>query len=85
MSEAGDLRFHLSLRAVADPNHRDDRANTNDDAERGQHGPHFVPPQCAKCDVKCWYNSHTNGSGVMEQWSSGVFAKVFITPLLHRV
>ena len=36
LAEARDLRFHLRLRAVADSDHRDDRADTDDDAERGQ-------------------------------------------------
>ena len=36
LSEAGDLRLDLRFRAVADSNHRDDRADTDDNSERGQ-------------------------------------------------
>ncbi len=34
LTQSGDLRFHLRLGSVADSDHRDDRAHTNDNAER---------------------------------------------------
>ena len=61
LSEAGDLRFHLRFCAVADPNHGNDGANADDDAERGQHRTQFVSPQSAERDAKCWCNSHSDG------------------------
>ena len=41
----GDLRFDLRLGAVADADHRDDRADADDDAERGQDRAQLVPAQ----------------------------------------
>ena len=32
LPKAGDLRFNLCFRAVPNPNHRDDRRNTDDDS-----------------------------------------------------
>ena len=57
-AEAGDLRFDLRLGAVADADHGDDRADADDDAERGQHGTHFVPAQRAVSNVKCGSDAH---------------------------
>src|SRR5439155_19461987 len=68
LSETGDLRFYLRLRSVADPNHRNHRAHTNDDSESSQHRTQFVSPQSAECDVKCWCDSHRTKP---ECWSSG--------------
>ena len=34
-------------RAVADLHHGDDRGDADDDAERGEQGPHDVPPERA--------------------------------------
>jgi hypothetical protein len=34
-SQAGNLRFHLGFGTVADPNHRNDCADTDDNAQRG--------------------------------------------------
>ena len=34
-SEAGDLCFHLRLRAIANPDHRNDCADADDDTQRG--------------------------------------------------
>src|SRR5439155_10090841 len=58
LSEAGDLRFHLRLCAVADPDHGDHCADTDDDAKRSQHRTHFVSAQRAVGDVKCGRDSH---------------------------
>jgi hypothetical protein len=44
LSEARDLRLDLRFRAVADSNHRDDRADTDDNSQRCQYGAHLVPP-----------------------------------------
>ena len=54
----GDLRFDLRLRAVANPDHRNDRADADDDPERGQHRAHLVSAQRAIGDVKCGCDSH---------------------------
>ena len=45
LAQAGDLRFDLRLRAVANADHGDHGADADDDAERGQHGAQFVPAQ----------------------------------------
>ena len=52
-AQAGDLRFDLRFGAVADPDHGDDRADADDDAQRGQHRAHLVSAQRAEGDVKC--------------------------------
>ena len=57
-SEAGDLRFHLRLGAVADADHGNDSANTDDNTERGKHRTHFVSAQRAVGDIKCRGDSH---------------------------
>ena len=48
LAEARDLRLHLRLRAIADADHRDDRADADDDAERGERGAQLVSPQSAR-------------------------------------
>jgi hypothetical protein len=58
LSEAGNLRFHLCLRSVADPNHRNHRAHADDNSQCSQHRTQFVSPQSAERDVKCWCDSH---------------------------
>ena len=40
----------LGLGPSAESHHRDDRGDADDDAEHGQHRPHFVPAQRAKGD-----------------------------------
>src|SRR5213076_3235433 len=52
------LRFHLRLRAVANPDHCNDRADANDDPERGEHRAHLVSAQRPIGDVKCGCDSH---------------------------
>jgi hypothetical protein len=42
--EARDLRLDLRFRAVADSNHRDNRADADDNSQRGQYGANFVSP-----------------------------------------
>ena len=61
LPETGNLRLDLSLRSVANPNHCNDRANTNDDAERGQDRTQLISPQRAERNVKCWCDSHFIG------------------------
>ena len=57
-AKTGYLSFHLRLRAVADSDHGDDRADANDDPERGEHRTHLVSAQCPIGDVKCGCDSH---------------------------
>ncbi len=57
-SKAGDLRFYLRLRAVADADHGDHRADADDDTKRSQHRTHFVSAQRAIGDVKRRCDSH---------------------------
>ena len=57
-AEARDLRFDLRLRAVADAHHRDDRADADDDAERGKNGTQFVSAQRAERDLERRRDSH---------------------------
>ena len=45
LPEARDLRLDLRLRSVADADHGDDRADADDDAERGEHGAQLVLAQ----------------------------------------
>ena len=58
LSKAGDLRFHLRLGAVADPGHRNDCPDADDDSQRSEHGTHFVAAQRAVGNVKCGRDSH---------------------------
>ena len=58
LTQAGDLRFDLRFRAVADADHRDDRADADDDAERGQNGTQFVLAQRAHGDLESGAKSH---------------------------
>ena len=48
LAERGDLRFDLRLGAVADADHRDDGADADDDAERGEDRPHGVAAEGAQ-------------------------------------
>ena len=52
LAQPGDLRFDLGLRAVADADHRDDRADADDDAERGKRRTHLVPAQRAEGNLE---------------------------------
>src|SRR5205085_7381532 len=58
LAKAGDLGLDLSFGACSDPHHRDHRAYSDDDAERGKHRTHFVPAQRPERDVKCGTDSH---------------------------
>src|SRR5205085_11201314 len=51
-AETGDLRFDLRLRAIPDADHRDDRADADDDAERRQRRAQFVSAQRAGRDFE---------------------------------
>ena len=42
LTQAGDLRLDLRFRAVADANHRDHCAHTDDDAKRGENRAEFI-------------------------------------------
>jgi hypothetical protein len=48
----------LGFGAVADPNHRNDRSDADDNSERREHRPQFVSPQSAERDGKCWCDAH---------------------------
>ena len=58
LAQARDLRFHLRLRAVADADHGDDRADADDDAERGQRRAQLVAPQRAQRDPESREEPH---------------------------
>ena len=49
-AHGGDLVLHLLLRALADADHGDDRADADDDAQHGEHGAHLVARQRPQCD-----------------------------------
>ena len=81
-AETRDLRFDLRLRAVADADHRDDRADADDDAERGQHGTQFVSAQGAKGDLESGTESHRRDVSVC---SVLVGLDIQSLQFLHRV
>ena len=58
LAEGGDARLDLGLRGFAEGDHGDDRADADDDAEHGQHGPHFIPAQGAEGDFDDGEVSH---------------------------
>lgn len=50
LAEGGDLGFDLGFGAVADADHRDDRADADDDTERGEDGAQLVAAEGAEGD-----------------------------------
>jgi len=58
LSEAGDLRLDLRFGAVADADHGDDRADPDDDAQRGQSGTQSVLSQGVQRNFNRRRDSH---------------------------
>ena len=67
-AEGGDARLHLRLGAVADADHRDHRANANDDAEHGERGPQLVSAQGAEGDLDGGPDSHSLNCTAFCSW-----------------
>ena len=58
LTEARDLRLDLRFRSVADADHRDDGADADDDAKRGENGAEFILAQCASGNLETGTESH---------------------------
>ena len=63
LSEAGDLRLDLRFGAIADAYHGDDRADTDDDAQRGQSGAQSVLFQGAQSNFNGGRDFHGGAHG----------------------
>ena len=58
LTQAGDLRLDLRFRAIANADHRDHRAHTDDDAKRSENRAEFVLAQRAPGNLESGAESH---------------------------
>ena len=58
LTKARDLRLDLRFRAVADADHGDDGADTDNNAERGENGAEFILAQRASGNCESGTESH---------------------------
>ena len=58
LTKARDLRLDLRFRAVADADHRDDGADADNDAKRGENGAEFILAQGASGNFESGTESH---------------------------